>query len=110
MGDSWDKQLGLATYCAGLVAMFNTSAARNLLGWKVRWARTLVFMDACGIYLMIVGSYTPLCLQSRCYVLLIFVWCCAIIGIVAKLCIAVRSNNTTAMAVGSHPSTALFLV
>lgn len=110
MGDSWDKQVGLATYCVGFLAMFNSSAARNLLGWKVRWARTLVFLDACGIHLIIAGSYTPLCMQSRCYVLLLFVWCCALVGIAAKLYTAICSNGPSAMTVGSHTSTALFLV
>lgn len=55
-------RVGAAVYAAGLVALFGVSAAYHLGPWSPTWRRRMQCLDHLTIFVMIAGSYTPLCL------------------------------------------------
>lgn len=79
------RLLGISAYCAGFVFMLNASFVFHWNANKKEWASFLLFMDQFGIYLMICGTYTPVCIQSGAYSLLATVWLLLVLGITAKV-------------------------
>ncbi len=83
------KELALAVYGASLVLMFAASAAYHLIQAKPQIGRFLRTLDHSAIYLLIAGTYTPLCLHFFSglwrWGLLGTVWSMALIGIAVKL-------------------------
>src|SRR5581483_11062743 len=80
--------VGVSIYVAGLLSMLVLSATYNL--WPVSPAKWLLRrFDHSAIYLLIAATYTPFILEVRdsafAMVLLVCVWCVAIVGIVLKL-------------------------
>ncbi len=78
----------VSVYVAGLLAMLVLSATYNL--WPVSPAKwVLRRFDHSAIYLLIAATYTPIIMEVKdsafAIVLLIGVWCVAIVGIVIKL-------------------------
>ncbi len=78
--------VGAAIYAVSLVAMFGASSLYHLGNWSPATARILLKCDHTAIFLLIAGSYTPICLLAldgagRALVLGV-VWCIAIAGIV----------------------------
>jgi hemolysin III len=78
----------VSVYVAGLLAMLVLSATYNL--WPVSRAKwVLRRFDHSAIYVLIAATYTPVIMQVKdsilAIVLLIGVWCLAIVGIVLKL-------------------------
>jgi hemolysin III len=78
----------VSIYVAGLLSMLVLSATYNL--WPVSHAKwVLRRFDHSAIYLLIAATYTPIITQIKdsifAIVLLIGVWCVAIVGIVIKL-------------------------
>ena len=55
-------RVGAAVYAAGLIALFGVSAAYHLGPWSPTWRRRMQRLDHLTIFVMIAGSYTPLCL------------------------------------------------
>src|ERR1044072_10050489 len=83
----------VSIYVAGLLAMLVLSATYNL--WPVSRAKWgLRRFDHSAIYLLIAATYTPFIMQVKgsvlAIVLLIGVWCLAIVGIVLKLLLPYR--------------------
>jgi len=80
---------GAAIYAATLVALFAASSAYHRLGRTARSMTWLRRLDHSSIYLLIAGSYTPLCLLAlRGWwggLLLAAVWITAAVGVVLKL-------------------------
>jgi hemolysin III len=79
-------RVGATIYAIALVAMFGASSLFHLGNWSPGTARILLQCDHTAIFLLIAGSYTPICLLAldgpvRVLVLGV-VWCVAIAGIV----------------------------
>lgn len=51
-----------AIYAVGLVALFGVSGSYHRLPWSPAWKRRMQRLDHATIFVMIAGSYTPLCL------------------------------------------------
>jgi hemolysin III len=86
----------VSVYAAGLLAMLVLSATYNL--WPVSRAKwVLRRFDHSAIYVLIAATYTPFIMQVKdsifAVVLLIGVWCLAIIGIVLKLVLPGRFDR-----------------
>ena len=55
-------RLGAAVYGTGMVALFGVSAAYHRGPWSPTWRRRMQQLDHATIFVMIAGSYTPVCL------------------------------------------------
>ncbi|MDD9372048.1 MAG: hemolysin III family protein, partial [Acidimicrobiales bacterium] len=55
-------RLGAAVYAVALVALFGVSGAYHRGSWSPMWRRRMQRLDHLTIFVMIAGSYTPLCL------------------------------------------------
>src|SRR5712671_1322023 len=92
----------VSIYVAGLLAMLVLSATYNL--WPVSRAKwVLRRFDHSAIYVLIAATYTPVIMEVKdsifAIVLLIGVWCVAIVGIVLKLSLPGRFDR---LAVGLY--------
>jgi len=86
---SLPKQVALLIYGCSLVLMFSSSAAYHLVKSKPQVIQTLRKLDHLAIYLLIAGTYTPVCLHffsgAWRWGMLGTVWGMALVGIVVKL-------------------------
>lgn len=82
-------QVGAGIYAACLLALLGASSAYHRFGREQGWRRILRRLDHSSIYLLIAGSYTPLCLLALPgwwgFSLLAAIWIAAIVGVVLKL-------------------------
>jgi hemolysin III len=88
--------VGVSVYVAGLLAMLVLSATYNL--WPVSRAKWILRrFDHSAIYVLIAATYTPVIMQVRdsifALVLLVGVWCVAIVGVVLKLALPGRYDR-----------------
>ena len=88
--------VGVSVYVAGLLAMLVLSAIYNL--WPVSRAKWILRrFDHSAIYVLIAATYTPVIMQVKdsvfAVVLLIGVWCVAIVGVVLKLALPGRYDR-----------------
>jgi hemolysin III len=71
-------RIGAVIYAIGLVALFGVSGLYHRLHWCPTWRRRMQSLDHSTIFVMIAGSYTPLCLVAlrgwTAVVLLTAVW------------------------------------
>ncbi len=86
----------VSVYVAGLLTMLVLSATYNL--WPVSPAKwVLRRFDHSAIYLLIAATYTPIIMEVKdsmfAIVLLIGVWCVAIVGIAIKLVVPGRFDR-----------------
>jgi hemolysin III len=86
---SASKEISLFVYGFTLVLMFGSSAAYHLIKSNPSRTRLLRMLDHSAIYLLIAGTYTPICLNFfggfwR-WGLLGIVWLMAVAGIVVKV-------------------------
>jgi hemolysin III len=92
-----EAKLAVATYGATLVLLFAASSAYHRLGRPGRTQAWLRRLDHSSIFLLIAGSYTPICLValSRWWsgALLGAVWAAAVVGVVLKLFRFERSHR-----------------
>ena len=83
------KEVSLLVYGAALVLMFSASAAYHLINSSPAVILFLRKVDHSSIYLLIAGTYTPICLHFFTGFLrdglLAIIWSMALIGIVVKL-------------------------
>ena len=81
--------IGFAIYGASLIALYLASALYHWIDASERVTLWLQKFDHCAIYLLIAGSYTPVCLIALHGVwgwsLLSAVWALAIFGIICRL-------------------------
>jgi hemolysin III len=81
-------RVAAAIYCASLLLGFGTSAAYHRLAHGVRARRIMQRMDHSMIYVLIAGSYTPVCLLAMPKAwgipMLCVVWAIALFGMVLK--------------------------
>src|SRR5712671_1669884 len=92
----------VSVYATGLLAMLVLSATYNL--WPVSRAKwVLRRFDHSAIYVLIAATYTPFIMEIKdsifAIVLLIGVWCLAIVGVVIKLALPGRYDR---LAVGLY--------
>jgi hemolysin III len=77
-----------AIYSASLVALFGTSAAYHLFARSRRVQHVMQRADHCMVYVLIAGTYTPVCLlalpRTMGITLLSVVWGIAVVGMVLK--------------------------
>jgi hemolysin III len=55
-------RVGAAVYATGLVALFGVSGAYHRIRWSDLWCKRMQRLDHVTIFVMIAGSYTPVCL------------------------------------------------
>jgi hemolysin III len=83
------RLLMLGIYGLSLICMFSASATYHLVRTDPQTQLRLRKMDHSAIYLLIAGTYTPVCLTFFTgfyrWGLLAFVWAFALVGIVVKL-------------------------
>lgn len=97
-----DMQLfGTILFLAGMLLMFSSSTIYHLVVSPAHKARLRIF-DHISIYVMIAGSYSPVCLTVvggwSGWTVFGFLWACVIAGFVGKL-----------IALGKFPKLSLFL-
>jgi hemolysin III len=90
--------VGAAVYAVGLVALFGVSGLYHRGHWGPRWRSRMQRLDHTTIFVMIAGSYTPLCLLVLrgwlAPVMLVAAWCGAVAGAV----LAWHAGRRTAVA------------
>lgn len=88
---------GSAVYALGLATLFGVSGLYHCVRWSPTWRRRMSRLDHSTIFLMIAGSYTPICLVvlrgPTAKVLLTAAWAGAITGAV----LAWRSGRVASM-------------
>jgi hemolysin III len=76
-------------YAVSLSAVFGASAAYHRVNWSPKGLRRMKRLDHSMIFVLIAGSYTPICLLALHgpwrIVLLSIVWSGAVVGITVKL-------------------------
>ncbi len=87
--DNMTKLASLSMYGVTLVLMFSASAAYHLIKAGPRFSIFLRKLDHTAIYLLIAGTYTPICLHFFTGFwgsgFLAIIWSLALVGIVVKL-------------------------
>ena len=82
-------RIAVLVYVLSLLALFSTSASYHLFTRTQRAQRTMRQLDHAMVYVLIAGTYTPVCLlalpRTIGVVFLIGIWCAALIGIVLKI-------------------------
>ena len=82
-------RVAVFVYIASLLALFSTSASYHLFTRTQRAQRTMRQLDHAMVYVLIAGTYTPVCLlalpRTIGVVFLIGIWRAALIGIVLKI-------------------------
>ncbi len=93
--------VGTALFIGGMLQMFGSSTLYHAVNQPVHKAR-LRIVDHISIYVMIAGSYSPICLYVvggwRGWTLFILLWACVLAGTVGKL-----------IALGKYPRLSLLL-
>ncbi|MGI8685534.1 MAG: PAQR family membrane homeostasis protein TrhA [Acidimicrobiales bacterium] len=88
-GPSSSARAAAGVYAAGLCALFGVSAAYHRRRWSPAGRRRMRRLDHATIFVMIAGSYTPLCVVALGgklgTAILVVVWCGAAIGAVFAL-------------------------
>ena len=76
-------------YSIGLCAMFGISALYHRLNCSIKTKLILRKLDHCGIFIMIAGSFTPICLlalpSESGNKLLMIVWSLAFVGVIQSI-------------------------
>jgi hemolysin III len=79
-------QIGAVIYAVGLTALFGVSAAYHRPRWSPKWRARFKRLDHGTIFVMIAGTYTPLCLVVLGgvvgTVMLVSVWAGAVTGVI----------------------------
>ena len=82
-------RVAVFVYVASLLALFSTSASYHLFTRTQRAQRTMRQLDHAMVYVLIAGTYTPVCLlalpRTIGAVFLIGIWSAAILGIALKI-------------------------
>lgn len=82
-------RVAVVIYVLSLVALFSTSASYHMFTRTLRTQRTMRQIDHAMVYVLIAGTYTPLCLialPKRVGIpFLILIWCVAAVGMGFKI-------------------------
>ncbi len=82
--------LGMMIFAVSIILLYTISTLYHALKKGSISKRVFRILDHCTIYLLIAGTYTPICLIAMhgsiyCTILLIIEWGCAIFGILLKV-------------------------
>ena len=98
----WRYVLGMSLFLAGMLFMYSCSTLYHIVTPGSHVKRVLRVYDHISIYVMIAGSYSPLCIGVLGgwigWTLFGFLWACVIAGIVGKI-----------VALGKYPKLSLTL-
>lgn len=87
--DSLSKQASLVVYGLSVIAMFAASATYHLVNAQPATMKFLRKLDHSSIYLIIAGTYTPICLYFFTgfwqWGMVALIWTFALVGILVKL-------------------------
>lgn len=93
--------LGTILFMAGMMLMYGSSTLYHIVTAPAHKARLRIF-DHISIYVMIAGSYSPICLTALGgwlgWSLFAFLWGCVLLGVIGKF-----------VALGKHPRLSLAL-
>lgn len=64
LAESARARVGASIYAVGMVALFGVSGFYHRVRWSPLWRRRMQRLDHSTIFVMIAGSYTPLCLLA----------------------------------------------
>jgi hemolysin III len=103
-GKPWHVS-GFAIYGATLIVLYTASTLYHLLPVSERGVKRLLMLDRVGIYLLIAGTYTPLCLVP-----LRGAWGWSLLGIVWGLALFGSISEIAWRAVPQWVTTGLYLV
>jgi hemolysin III len=62
LADSVRERVGVAVYVFGMVALFGVSGLYHVVRWSPEWRLRMRRLDHATIFVMIAGTYTPVCL------------------------------------------------
>tara|TARA_B100001094_G_scaffold95673_1_gene91681 strand:+ start:5919 stop:6554 length:636 start_codon:yes stop_codon:yes gene_type:complete len=84
-----NETVATLVYSLGLLSMFGFSALYHRTKTTIKIKKRLQKLDHSGIFLMIAGTFTPICLlalpnENR-LMLLIIIWCVAFVGIIQSI-------------------------
>lgn len=86
LADTPRARVAAAVYATGLVALFGVSGAYHRIRWSDAWCKRMQRLDHATIFVMIAGSYTPLCLLVLrgwvAWMMLVIAWSMAAAGFV----------------------------
>src|SRR5512144_2611743 len=86
---SLSKELALLVYGASLVLMFSASSAYHLVKAGPGTTQLLRKLDHSAIYLLIAGTYTPICLHFFSgfwqWGMVTIIWSRALVGVIVKV-------------------------
>lgn len=92
MSLTWNKPIhltALTIYGVSMIALYSASALYHSLHGEPHQIKRLLIFDQSAIYLLIAGTYTPICLVNLRgpwgYSLLAVVWTIAIVGILMRV-------------------------
>jgi hemolysin III len=89
LADSPSAYVGGAVFAASLIALYSVSATYHTINWGRRMRAVLLRLDHSMIFVMIAGSYTPICLlaldRTWGISLLTAVWTLAAAGIALRV-------------------------
>jgi hemolysin III len=87
--DTGRARIAALIYALSVVGLFGTSALYHRRSWSQRARRRMMRLDHAMIFVLIAGTYTPfamLVLRGRlALVVLLVVWCGAVLGIVTRM-------------------------
>ena len=89
LADSAEAYVGGVIFAASLIALYTTSATYHTINWGRRMRAVLKRLDHSMIFVLIAGTYTPICLIAASTVwgitILAVVWSIALAGIILKV-------------------------
>lgn len=82
--------LGMMIFAVSIILLYTISTLYHALKKGSIAKRVFRILDHCTIYLLIAGTYTPICLIAMegsiyCTILLVLEWVCAVLGILLKV-------------------------
>lgn len=82
--------LGMMVFAVSIILLYTISTLYHALKKGSIAKRVFRILDHCTIYLLIAGTYTPICLIAMegsiyCTILLVLEWVCVILGILLKV-------------------------
>ena len=84
LASSASARVAAVVYAVGLVSLFGVSGWYHRGNWSVTWRRRMSQLDHATIFVMIAGSYTPLCIVvldgSMKVAMLVVAWVGAAVG------------------------------
>jgi len=64
LADSARARVGASVYAVGLVALFGVSGLYHRVRWSPEWRSRMRRLDHSTIFVMVAGTYTPVCLLA----------------------------------------------